>query len=127
MVILLGEIGDDIDHIFVGDRMHRNVPLGNSLAAPAKPHASVTLERWPYRDFKAAGTIGAIAAGDAHPVRDDDQPCQDRPFPSCAKPATDCPGNLRWGFTRLRTTANCLATPSHLRMGRRPHSENARR
>src|ERR1700683_1957430 len=44
VVILLREIGDHIDHIFVDDSMHRNVPLRNNLAAPAEPHASVTLE-----------------------------------------------------------------------------------
>jgi hypothetical protein len=47
MVVLLGEIGDHIGHIFVGDRMHRNVPLGNGLAAPAEPHASITFQCWP--------------------------------------------------------------------------------
>ena len=68
LVVVLGQIGDHVGDVLVADRVRLDIRARHGLAAPAEPDAAVALQSRAQSDFEAAGALGAVPAGDAHPI-----------------------------------------------------------
>ena len=68
LIFLLGKIGDHVGDALVADRVRLDIGAWHGLAAPAEPDAAVAFQSRTQSDFEATGTLGAVAAGDAHPI-----------------------------------------------------------
>src|SRR5258708_21041796 len=61
--LVSGQIGNDVFDVFVLDGSRPELVLRSDFPAPAKPHASVVLQRRPQRHLKPAGARRPIAGG----------------------------------------------------------------
>jgi len=77
--LVFSQVGDDVFDVLVLDGSRSELVLRSDFPAPAKPHASVVLQRRPQRNLKPAGARRAIPGGNRNTIGYDHQARQYRP------------------------------------------------
>src|SRR5262249_49851307 len=78
LVVLLGEIGDDVSSLCPFHRLGGDLVRRAPVPTPAEPYARDLLQDRLQGDFKPAGALSARTAWDRNPVGDDNYPRQYR-------------------------------------------------
>src|SRR5262249_7440661 len=121
LVILFGEVGDDVAVVVVLDRLRRHLAGRRDLAAPAEPDARMALEGGADSDLQPPGPAAAIAGGNRHAVGDYDKPGQFHSFRRGSCRATTPPRQRTSRRASCRATTSCRRRTGSISVGMRPN------